>query len=169
MNCIEVLWRNPIVLGSSSSSVFHISHRQNFREIGEFKGVFMENRGFNSLERRKILRKRGVVCGFLLPVDPWAPNIDSQSIASQLFAFSLFPYLGFLYYMSKSKSTPKLTFFGFYFLLAFVGATSEILSFFLMRFFCFVESFVYSENVGLSCLVKCGRVGTFYFLIFQTN
>lgn len=141
MNCLEVLWRNPIVLGSSSSSVFHISHRQNFREIGEFKGVFRENRGFNSLERRKILRKRGVVCGFLLPVDPWAPNIDSQSIASQLFAFSLFPYLGFLYYITKSKSTPKLTLFGFYFLLAFVGATSEILSFFLMRFFLFCGIF----------------------------
>ncbi|KAJ6326629.1 hypothetical protein OIU78_013678 [Salix suchowensis] len=56
-------------------------------------------------------------------VDPWAPNIDSQSIASQLFAFSLFPYIGFLYYITKSKSAPKLTLFGFYFLLAFVGAT----------------------------------------------
>lgn len=59
----------------------------------------------------------------LLPVDPWAPSIDSQSIASQLFAVSLFPYLGFLYFITKSKSAPKLTLFGFYFLLAFVGAT----------------------------------------------
>ncbi|XP_021757636.1 uncharacterized protein LOC110722669 isoform X1 [Chenopodium quinoa] len=67
-------------------------------------------------------RKGGIVCGFL-PVDPWAPTIDSQSIASQLFAFSLFPYLGFLYFITKSKSAPKLTVFGFYFLLAFVGAT----------------------------------------------
>lgn len=123
MNCLEALWRNPVVLGSSSSSVFHISRTQNFREIGEFKGGFRETRGSKSLERRKILKKRGVVRGFLLPVDPWAPNIDSQSIASQLFAFSLFPYLGFLYYITKSKSTPKLTLFGFYFLLAFVGAT----------------------------------------------
>uniref|UniRef100_A0A803LWG8 EF-hand domain-containing protein n=1 Tax=Chenopodium quinoa TaxID=63459 RepID=A0A803LWG8_CHEQI len=69
-------------------------------------------------------RKGGIVCGFL-PVDPWAPTIDSQSIASQLFAFSLFPYLGFLYFITKSKSAPKLTVFGFYFLLAFVGATSR--------------------------------------------
>lgn len=70
-------------------------------------------------------RRRGkgvIVCG-ILPVDPWAPTIDSQSIASQLFAFSLFPYLGFLYFLTKSKSAPKLTVFGFYFLLAFVGAT----------------------------------------------
>lgn len=62
------------------------------------------------------------MCGFL-PVDPWAPNVDSQSIASQLFAFSLFPYVGFLYFITKSKTAPKLTLFGFYFLLAFVGAT----------------------------------------------
>ncbi|RWR78799.1 hypothetical protein CKAN_00734700 [Cinnamomum micranthum f. kanehirae] len=63
-----------------------------------------------------------VVCG-ILPVDPWAPTIDSQSIASQLFAASLLPYLGFLYFITKSRSAPKLTLFGFYFLLAFVGAT----------------------------------------------
>lgn len=69
-------------------------------------------------------KRRGeIVCWALLPVDPWAPNIDSESIASQLFAFSLFPYLGFLYFITKSKSAPKLTLFGFYFLLAFVGAT----------------------------------------------
>ncbi|KAL4340464.1 hypothetical protein GQ457_08G032440 [Hibiscus cannabinus] len=70
-----------------------------------------------------IKRRGGIVRGWLLPVDPWAPNIDSQSIASQLFAVSLFPYIGFLYFITKSKSAPKLTLFGFYFLLAFVGAT----------------------------------------------
>ncbi|KAL5781812.1 hypothetical protein ACOSP7_006841 [Xanthoceras sorbifolium] len=69
------------------------------------------------------IRRGSVVCGWLLPVDPWAPNIDSESIAPQLFAASLFPYLGFLYFITKSKSAPKLTLFGFYFLLAFVGAT----------------------------------------------
>ncbi|XP_061337852.1 uncharacterized protein LOC133284788 [Gastrolobium bilobum] len=79
----------------------------------------------------KNYRKRGgmIVCGLPLPlplpfgVDPWAPTIDSQSIASQLFAFSLFPYIGFLYFITKSKTAPNLTLFGFYFLLAFVGAT----------------------------------------------
>ncbi|PON82462.1 1-acyl-sn-glycerol-3-phosphate acyltransferase [Trema orientale] len=78
---------------------------------------------------------RGIIpCGALLPVDPWAPTIDSQSIASQLFAVSLFPYIGFLYFITKSKSTPKLTLFGFYFLLTFVGATSEFLRFLLIGF-----------------------------------
>lgn len=56
-------------------------------------------------------------------IDPWSPNIDSQSVASQLFAASLFPYLGFLYHLTKSKTSPKLTLFGFYFLLIFVAAT----------------------------------------------
>ncbi|XP_044984058.1 uncharacterized protein LOC123451111 isoform X1 [Hordeum vulgare subsp. vulgare] len=80
--------------------------------------------------RAPAVRRRGrsaaVRCG-LLPVDPWAPGVDSQSIASQLFAVSLFPYLGFLYFMTRSKTAPGLTLFGFYFLLAFVGATTKIL------------------------------------------
>ncbi|KAJ7554594.1 hypothetical protein O6H91_05G000300 [Diphasiastrum complanatum] len=63
-------------------------------------------------------------------VDPWAPNVDSQSIASQLFAASLLPYLGFLYHLTKSNTAPKLTLFGFYFLLAFVGATGKQPNFF---------------------------------------
>lgn len=89
-----------------------------------------ESQNFKRLRERKLtgnIRRRNVVYGWLLPVDPWAPTIDSQSIASQLFAVSLFPYLGFLYFITKSKSAPKITLFGFYFLLAFVGATSEFL------------------------------------------
>lgn len=70
-----------------------------------------------------------VTCGFL-PIDPWNPSVqvDSQSIASQLFAMSLLPYLGFLYHLTRSKTAPGLTLFGFYFLLVFVGATSEFSS-----------------------------------------
>ncbi|EES19972.1 hypothetical protein BDA96_09G252200 [Sorghum bicolor] len=76
--------------------------------------------------RPRALRRAGVVrCG-LLPVDPWAPTMDSQSVASQLFAVSLFPYLGFLYFMTRSKTAPGLTLFGFYFLLVFVGATTKV-------------------------------------------
>ncbi|XP_043713904.1 uncharacterized protein LOC122662352 [Telopea speciosissima] len=71
---------------------------------------------------RCIRGRQTTVYGFL-PVDPWAPTIDSESITSQLFAVSLFPYLGFLYFITKSNSAPKLTLFGFYFLLIFVGAT----------------------------------------------
>ncbi|KAL1326451.1 uncharacterized protein LOC107630726 isoform X2 [Arachis ipaensis] len=71
-------------------------------------------------------RGRGMLRGLPFPVDPWAPSIDSQSIASQLFAFSLFPYIAFLYFITKSKTSPNLTLFGFYFLLAFVGATTKV-------------------------------------------
>ncbi|CAN1778621.1 hypothetical protein LINPERHAP1_LOCUS14448 [Linum perenne] len=51
--------------------------------------------------------------------------MDSQSMAYQLFGLSLLPYIGFLYFITKSKTAPSLTLFGFYFLLVFVAATSE--------------------------------------------
>ncbi|XP_027082010.1 uncharacterized protein LOC113779524 isoform X1 [Coffea eugenioides] len=119
MNSVQPLWslKSPkLSLGSSYSYSLRTSVSQT--NLGckikqsKFGRRFLANRA------------RLVVCGgFLLPVDPWAPNVDSQSIAPPLFALSLFPYIGFLYYITKSKSAPKLTLFGFYFLLAFVGAT----------------------------------------------
>ncbi|GIL79525.1 hypothetical protein Vretifemale_8853 [Volvox reticuliferus] len=53
----------------------------------------------------------------------WAPAVDATSLAPQLFAMSLFPYLCFLFFLTKSGKTPRLTLMGFYFLLVFVGAT----------------------------------------------
>ncbi len=40
-----------------------------------------------------------------------------------LFAISLFPYLGFLWFLTKSKLVPKLALIGFYVLLVFVAIT----------------------------------------------
>jgi hypothetical protein len=40
-----------------------------------------------------------------------------------LFALSLFPYLGFLWFLTKSNQTPKLALIGFYLLLVFVVVT----------------------------------------------
>lgn len=40
-----------------------------------------------------------------------------------LFAISLFPYLGFLYFVTKSGQTPRLALIGFYILLVFVAVT----------------------------------------------
>jgi hypothetical protein len=40
-----------------------------------------------------------------------------------LFAISLFPYLGFLYFLTKSSQMPRLALIGFYFLLVFVAVT----------------------------------------------
>ena len=40
-----------------------------------------------------------------------------------LFAMSLFPYLGFLWFMTRSGKTPRLALIGFYVLLIFVAVT----------------------------------------------
>jgi len=40
-----------------------------------------------------------------------------------LFAASLFPYLGFLWFMTRSGKTPRLALIGFYVLLVFVIIT----------------------------------------------
>ncbi len=40
-----------------------------------------------------------------------------------LFALSLFPYLGFLWFMTRSGRTPRLALIGFYLLLLFVAIT----------------------------------------------
>lgn len=50
-------------------------------------------------------------------------DIDPQQLAANLFAFSIVPYAGFLFHLHRSRATPKLTLFGFYFLLVFVFAT----------------------------------------------
>ncbi len=40
-----------------------------------------------------------------------------------LFAMSLFPYLGFLWFMTRTQETPRLALSGFYALLVFVAIT----------------------------------------------
>lgn len=40
-----------------------------------------------------------------------------------LFALSLFPYLGFLWFLTRSQQTPKLALVGFYMTLVFVAVT----------------------------------------------
>ncbi|MER3435333.1 MAG: DUF3593 domain-containing protein [Leptolyngbya sp. ERB_1_1] len=40
-----------------------------------------------------------------------------------LFALSLFPYLGFLWFLTRSQKTPRLALIGFYMTLVFVAIT----------------------------------------------
>ena len=40
-----------------------------------------------------------------------------------LFALSLFPYIGFLWYITRTPETPKLALYGFYGTLVFVAVT----------------------------------------------
>lgn len=44
-------------------------------------------------------------------------------LKENLFAISLFPYLGFLWFLTQSGQTPKLALIGFYSLLIFVAVT----------------------------------------------
>lgn len=70
------------------------------------------------------MKPRGTVAVRVFPFDQaWSPDVSAASVAPQLFAASLFPYLVFLFFLHRSGKAPKLTLFGFYFLLAFVGAT----------------------------------------------
>ncbi len=66
-----------------------------------------------------------------------------QSLAANLFASSIFPYAAFLYYLTRSKKTPGLALFGFYFLLVFVFAT--------------IPAGIYGDNSSFKCLhfVQC--------------
>ncbi|MEO0535248.1 MAG: DUF3593 domain-containing protein [Cyanobacteria bacterium P01_A01_bin.123] len=43
-----------------------------------------------------------------------------------LFALSLFPYLGFLWFITRSGQTPRLALIGFYVLLVFVAVTIPV-------------------------------------------
>ncbi|KAI8462994.1 MAG: hypothetical protein J3K34DRAFT_445605 [Monoraphidium minutum] len=75
-------------------------------------------------EQQQRQRRAAAVVVRVSPFDQaWGTQIDGQSLASQLFAASLFPYLGFLWHLTRSGKAPRLVLFGFYFLLAFVGAT----------------------------------------------
>ena len=55
--------------------------------------------------------------------DGCAVQTLTETIPQNLFAFSIIPYSGFLYHLTKSKKAPPLVLFGFYFLLVFVFAT----------------------------------------------
>ncbi len=50
-------------------------------------------------------------------------NQPSTMTKDSLFAISLFPYLGFLWFITRSGKTPKLALIGFYLLLLFVAVT----------------------------------------------
>ncbi len=43
-----------------------------------------------------------------------------------LFALSLFPYLGFLWFLTRSQQVPRLALIGFYTTLVFVGVTIPV-------------------------------------------
>ncbi len=52
-----------------------------------------------------------------------AKDIKIMISQATLFALSLFPYLGFLWFISRSTQMPRLALYGFYCTLVFVAAT----------------------------------------------
>lgn len=53
---------------------------------------------------------------------PPSPHLPAMS-KETLFALSLFPYLGFLWFLTRSPQTPRLALTGFYMTLVFVAVT----------------------------------------------
>ena len=68
----------------------------------------------------------------------------ATTVSSNLFAFSIIPYAGFLYYLTKSKAAPPLMLFGWYFLLAFVAVS--------------IPAGIYGKLVQAGALVGCAYV-----------
>jgi Protein of unknown function (DUF3593) len=54
------------------------------------------------------------------------PAIAPLASKETLFALSLFPYLGFLWFLTRSKQTPRLALLGFYMTLVFVAVTIPV-------------------------------------------
>ncbi|KAK6158389.1 hypothetical protein DH2020_005703 [Rehmannia glutinosa] len=129
---IQALFRNPPSIGSSLLGKDNNSQTKplsSSREILLIPKRQFELKSWGQTEsgrRITYMKKKGLFAmGFCCQ---WIHGHHPLIHKAQLFAFSLFPYLGFLYFITKSKSAPKLTLFGFYFLLAFVGATKRITS-----------------------------------------
>lgn len=182
---IQYFSKNPMFVGSSflnKDPNFEINAWSNRRD-----SLFTPKKQFQLKYGRRRYKWRGqlIVCnGFLFQLDQWASNVDSPALASLLSAFSLLPYMGFLYFITKSKSAPKLTLFGFYFLLVFVGGASKLSScfhFFSWLSYCWIWSLgtlwniclltsiwllmiLYSLVVGLSLLVMVFGLNLLLFL-----
>ncbi|WP_448572956.1 DUF3593 domain-containing protein [Trichothermofontia sp.] len=62
-----------------------------------------------------------------LPLVSWSGSLLLAHISlpskDTLFALSLFPYLGFLWFLTRSRQAPRLALIGFYTTLVFVGVT----------------------------------------------
>jgi hypothetical protein len=64
---------------------------------------------FCHLQSSDLLAQRGIAL----------PHLSKET----LFALSLFPYLGFLWFLTRSRQTPRLALVGFYMTLVFVAVT----------------------------------------------
>ena len=102
-------------------------------------------RTIKSLTTRRLSRCSQTTCASSLLDQAWGTHINAQAsahtpctvcseqhirskillqeLATNIFSTSIIPYSAFLYWLTKSRKTPPLALFGFYFLLVFVFAT----------------------------------------------
>lgn len=110
---------------------------------------------------RSIRRKEAFKTTRVWPLDQaWGVGVDTKTLTEtlpqNLFAFSIVPYAGFLFHLTRSKQAPKLTLFGFYFLLVFVFAT--------------IPAGIYAKNVYGTTLANVDYLhGSAEFMLTLTN
>lgn len=111
------------------STIATVSHH---RVAGNATGSMLHLTAFRGSRLKcvhRVVRNDGLTPLCRLPtkmlVDPWSVSPEAaDALAAQFFAGSLFPYLGFLYFLNREEvNCPKLGIFGFRFLLVFVFAT----------------------------------------------
>eukprot|EP01025_Chloroclados_australasicus_P043571 TRINITY_DN4674_c0_g1_i1.p1 TRINITY_DN4674_c0_g1~~TRINITY_DN4674_c0_g1_i1.p1 ORF type:complete len:187 (+),score=4.79 TRINITY_DN4674_c0_g1_i1:61-621(+) len=91
------------------------------RNQNKFTAQIQQKSGIQKIPNR---RRSQLRVQALFPfVQAWGPSLNNEALAPNLFAVSIFPYAAFLYFLTRSKQAPKLTLFGFYFLLVFVAVT----------------------------------------------
>jgi hypothetical protein len=79
--------------------------------------------GLSSFHNRLVKALKGFPPTYF-PTLPFKHELKTQTMTKDtLFALSLFPYLGFLWFLTKSKQTPRLALWGFYMTLVFVAVT----------------------------------------------
>ncbi|WPT17674.1 hypothetical protein PSENEW3_00005676 [Picochlorum sp. SENEW3] len=113
------------------------------------------------IPHRSMGRKEAFQTTRVWPLDQaWGVGVDTKTLTEtlpqNLFAFSIVPYAGFLFHLTRSKQAPKLTLFGFYFLLVFVFAT--------------IPAGIYAKNVYGTTLANVDYLhGSAEFMLTLTN
>ena len=132
LSCVQPLSKLPNYLATvtfpGSSSFLH-NHQANPSK---------SSRDFRSYKDGQVVkRKGGIVRGGYCQWIHRHLTLTQKALLHSFFAVSLFPYIGFLYFITKSNLLRSLLFLASNFLLAFLGATSEFsgISVFLSQIF----------------------------------
>lgn len=106
------------VIGAASARLY----RNSYPSSSSFRGWQIASKRYPVIRKQA---RNAPLQTINMVVDPWSVSPEAvDALATQFFAASLFPYLGFLYFLGRDEANcPKLANFGFRFLLVFVFAT----------------------------------------------